>query len=951
MAYRTKLIEKLKLSLPTDIVVLNSIFVDYNDENGQKKKEFDIVIAPQQSVQSNEDSCQIVGNCIAVIETKSPQSKTLGEDQAIKGKEILKAEVAFATNFSQINEIKENSVQEFAFEGTLDQRINQIAEYISNTIKNQIGLEEIHNFSLSDNRAIEILRECMGFIEKELEFVSPGTLEKATGLLWARKLDYTSYNDKKKSLELEHDARKAAAYILVDQIFFYHILSQQIPHYPPLNEIESADPEELDLYFKKVLINDYKAVFGLEITSFLPKTQKTVNALNQVIKIIKNSSIVNIKRDILGKIFHGLIPTEIRRHLAAFYTSNEAAALLANLVIDQWDLNVLDLACGSGTLLTEAYIRKKALAVDPDSAKTHRELLSQIYGNDVAIFAGHLATINLALQNSLAYTNNVNITIGDGFKISKTSLMKNIRELNPKGTNLDGEIDKPIEFKDIDVIFMNPPFTQHKRIDIKHKESITKIIKHETLGDFLDGRMGLHALFLLHCNNFLPIGGKLALVLPANTFTSNYGKKIMQFFKEKHYSIDYVIERVGSNNTFSEQCGLKEYLLVATKGLENYGETFTKLVSITAMPSLTEIPEFAQQLKKAQDSQDLSKYEVTLNVIPQDILLNSLNWNAFFQQNTTNTSTENAISSLLNDQAVFTRLVDYPGIIVRRGFDGTNIEPLSFPNKFWDIQEDLEEQGLRIKNRDNQKILFIPKKYLLKSFRLPQKYELIYYPGPKEYVLNIPVGDHLPEDLADYVIYMTIELQARRTREKKDGAARAKILDTQWYTHAHRQNCQKRIANLWIVWKFNIKTRRGFGFYSDEAGTAHNVFYQFVCENLVWEPLLAAWVNSSLWVYQLLKNSRPLTSQYHQLMIEDMNKNFLPNLENIDAISRENIVAAAKALDKIKAKSFRELFLGGYQRELDTYWLNALGISTEEVDLILNEIGEYFQTIFTRFEN
>ncbi len=932
--------------------ILNSVFVSYKDENGSlQKREFDIIILPPESVHQTEDGYEVVGKCIAVIETKKPTSPSEGAEQARQGKRVLNAEMAFATNFTRIIKIANDSTEEFLADGSPDVRTTFIAEKIAGAINSRAYTKGAYRLTLSDNKAIEILRECMAIIEKELEFVSPGMLEKATGMLWARKLDYTYQEDKKKSIELEHDARKAAAYVLIDQILFYHILSSQIPNYPPLNEIKSPDPEELNVYFKKVLINDYKAVFGLEITSYLPKTQKTVNALNQVIKIIQGSQIEGIKRDILGKIFHGLIPTEIRRHLAAFYTSNEAAALLANLAIDHWDQNVLDLACGSGTLLTEAYLRKKTLAKNPESPKTHRELLSQIYGNDVAIFAGHLATINLALQNSLAYTDNVNIGIADGFTLSKTSLMAHIRELSPRGSTLDGDKGAPIEFKDVDIIFMNPPFTQHKRLDEKHKANITNIIKHENLGKYLDGRMGLHALFMLHCNDFIPIGGRLALVLPTNTFTSNYGKKLLTFFKEKKYSIDFVIERVGTNNTFSEQCGLKEYLLVATKGLEEYGKTFTKLVTIATMPSLEEIPNFASRLKTASESADLRGYDVSLNTIPQEQLLDSTNWNQFFQLNAQASSPSKLFDAFLQDPTYFAPLSSYADIVIRRGFDGTNIEPLSFPNGIWDIKSELEEQGLHVTSPSHDKALFIPKRHLLKSFRLPQLYDLIYYDHPKEWVLNITPGEPLPEDLAFYVNFMTQRLQAKRSQEKKEGAARARVLDAQWYTHAHRQNCEKRIGHLWAVWKFNIKTRRGFGFYSREAGTAHNVFYQVVCESHEWEPVLAAWLNSSLWVYQLLKNSRPLTSQYHQLMIDDMNKTCFPKLANLSAESQEKIIDAAKSLDKIDASSFRELFVGGYMQTLDQLWLSGLGIPPNDIPLVLEEIKDYFGAIFSRIED
>ena len=47
---------------------------------------------------------------------------------------------------------------------------------------------------------------------------------------------------------------------------------------------------------------------------------------------------------------------------------------------------MLDPACGGGTFLVRAYVRKRELAAN----RKHRDLLSDIYGVDVSQFAAHL---------------------------------------------------------------------------------------------------------------------------------------------------------------------------------------------------------------------------------------------------------------------------------------------------------------------------------------------------------------------------------------------------------------------------------------------------------------------------------------------------------------------------------------------------------------------------------
>jgi hypothetical protein len=57
-----------------------------------------------------------------------------------------------------------------------------------------------------------------------------------------------------------------------------------------------------------------------------------------------------VRGDLLGTIFHDLIPFETRKSVAAFYTNVLAAELLAWLAIDRPDAKVADFAVGSGGL-------------------------------------------------------------------------------------------------------------------------------------------------------------------------------------------------------------------------------------------------------------------------------------------------------------------------------------------------------------------------------------------------------------------------------------------------------------------------------------------------------------------------------------------------------------------------------------------------------------------------
>ncbi len=395
--YRTILYGEIEKLLPKNFKILNSIHIKYITDKGEiKKREFDGIILHKEFIIYEESSIKIPlhAKVKAVIETKPPTSKKVGIKQAYEGSDFLSSLLYFATNFKELWHNNRGELESIIFDESPEININNIAEAIIFKTFKEKKKVRIKKVKFTDAVVVKLLKQCMEFIENELSLIDPKVLEKSTGLLWARKLDSKTYESKKKSEELEHDARKAASYLLLDQLIFYIFLSFDIDKYPKLTKI--IDLDEIRVNFKKVLKDDYSSIFGVDIINYLPKTQGTINTINEVIEIIHQIPFKKFQLDILGKIFHGLIPLKIRKYIAAFYTKNESALILAKLSINKWDDEVLDLACGSGTLLTAAYYIKKRLIEEKYTTDHHKMLIEHIYGNDVSIFAAHLATINLA---------------------------------------------------------------------------------------------------------------------------------------------------------------------------------------------------------------------------------------------------------------------------------------------------------------------------------------------------------------------------------------------------------------------------------------------------------------------------------------------------------------------------------------------------------------------------
>lgn len=95
------------------------------------------------------------------------------------------------------------------------------------------------------------------------------------------------------------------------------------------------------------LLEDYKPILGFEVAPKIDGT-KAIEAVKVTADAINALSPGSLSHDVLGKIFHNLIPLDLRKVVAAYYTNIQAGEILATLAIDEYNCFVLDPACGSG---------------------------------------------------------------------------------------------------------------------------------------------------------------------------------------------------------------------------------------------------------------------------------------------------------------------------------------------------------------------------------------------------------------------------------------------------------------------------------------------------------------------------------------------------------------------------------------------------------------------------
>jgi hypothetical protein len=459
--------------------------------------------------------------------------------------------------------------------------LSQMADWIASQVLRPLVVEA------DTSLAIKVLTEAVESINVNVRKLRGEELEDIFGGKTVFE-NILQYEEGRYPLE---EMRQAATYLLVNQIIFYHVLSRVNSAFETIDETEIGNPSELLKYFEPVLKRDYSSVFGFDVASRLPKS--ATETVKTVIMAVKALGPEKIGHDVLGKVFHELIPFNVRKAVAAFYTNNEAAEILAQLAIDKPDAKVIDLAVGSGTLLVAAYRRKRELLRTGRggiSLEDHKRFLEDdLTGVDIMPFAAHLAVMHLSLQALLHETEKVRIAVWDSTELEpgqnipiistelKAAYRKPTLDMFEDGkfpkkayvkkgvVSLEGVVGEEMPLQEADVVLMNPPFTRQERLPKDYKDRLTgRLSEYE---QYVHGQLGLYGYFVLLADRFTKTGGRMALVLPASILRVQSAKGIRKLLLE-NYRIEYIIT-TWQRSAFSEGARFREILLIARKLRKN----------------------------------------------------------------------------------------------------------------------------------------------------------------------------------------------------------------------------------------------------------------------------------------------------------------------------------------------------------------------------------------------
>ncbi len=351
---------------------------------------------------------------------------------------------------------------------------------------------------------------------------------------------------------------RQTAYLLVNKILFYDALQAKRPaELDPLQIPEgltkgAALQSVLQAYFNQVLKIDYETIYTADFIDQIafPEAKEVVKEIRELVDILKQYDFAKLGYDVIGRIFERLIPRDERRKLGQYFTNPDVVDIIIEFCLQGKgdEAKIFDPSCGAGTFLVRAYQHKKLM----NQYRKHEDILDRLWGNDIAKFPAHLATINLAINDLASDKNYPNILQEDFFNLlsseSGFEVPRKWRRARAATLHLkEREIEYPRWF---DCIVGNPPYTRQEEIsemspkDKGYKDSlIYKALfdsKERQLAE-ISKRAGIYAYFFVHGTKFLQNGGRFGFVVSNSWLDVDYGKGLQEFFLN-NYRITAIIE-------------------------------------------------------------------------------------------------------------------------------------------------------------------------------------------------------------------------------------------------------------------------------------------------------------------------------------------------------------------------------------------------------------------------
>lgn len=362
-------------------------------------------------------------------------------------------------------------------------------------------------------------------------------------------------------VEFAQSVARQIIYRLLGKVLFYHSLRRVARHLPDL-DFKGVDSSQvlpkLRAAFSRALEIDYHAVFAEDLPDRVQWPSHASIELAALIEDFHTRDFSHLPQDVIGTVFEQLIPPEERHGFGQYFTPEGLCDLIIGFCVRSPNDCVLDPTCGTGTFLIRAYDRLRCLG-----QTSHVQLLSQIWGVDIAPFPAELATINLFRQRVAEHGNFPRIVCQDVFSMVPGQQFR----FPPPKVDLEHPELIEHEIPMFGSIVGNFPFIRQEMIEKLvpgYKRHIEQVIARDWFAVYpdaftfrsaqlmrefqrlrrlkepcvelcaeaelkLSGKADILAYLFFHVGRFLAPGGRMGIITSNAWLDVEYGQEVQQF--------------------------------------------------------------------------------------------------------------------------------------------------------------------------------------------------------------------------------------------------------------------------------------------------------------------------------------------------------------------------------------------------------------------------------------
>ncbi|MGA2323326.1 MAG: N-6 DNA methylase [Sedimentisphaerales bacterium] len=416
-----------------------------------------------------------------------------------------------------------------------------------------------------------------------------GDLKKARGnrafdkrlAAWAAKQGVNKYDQ-----EYWETLSQQIAYKIIAKVLFYLTLRKQNVNLPKLEfggDNWRSAMKRMRQLFELALEVDYQAIFEKDITDEVELSEDTAKLIIDLTGNLSHWSFELMQLDVIGHVFEKLVPEEARHTLGQYFTPDNLVDLITSFCIHSENDFIMDPTCGTGTFLIRGYNRLRHLGAKREA---HHELLSRIWGFDIAGFPAELATINLYRQDLTDYLNFPRVLSRDFFEVMPG---EEFEFPPPKKTFKTGERIK-VTIPKFDALVGNFPFIRQELIEKTnkgYKKKLEEVLFDSWAKEYphlfadkvsgakqkaqhnlqLSGQADIYAYMFFHAAAHLKAGGRMGFITSNSWLDVAYGYELQRFFLNKFKVIGIFesrcepwFEQSAVNTVFTilERCENKE---------------------------------------------------------------------------------------------------------------------------------------------------------------------------------------------------------------------------------------------------------------------------------------------------------------------------------------------------------------------------------------------------------